>query len=231
MRPCAADILCTLVPGGTNVFGTYRLAVWDAGRDQRFELDDFRSGELERIERSMENLTAVVDFEKWSHDRSVSGATVRIDEKDFRVVDTVHSDQFPDEDLVRRIDIGDLETQRQRVPDLSSNDVGSLAVGDMHRDVGRPDGCELAFRVLNVTAGIQISISGRCSKKLRLIVRSLFLSPFDLCEVFASHPIDESVREERVIHYQEWTASFSRNRAECRLVGLTVSIKELLSCN
>lgn len=84
----------------------------------------------------MENLTAAVDFEKWTHDRSVSGATVGIDEEDFRVVDTVHGNEFPNEDFVWRVDIGNLETQSQRVSNLSGNDIGTLAIGDMHRDVG-----------------------------------------------------------------------------------------------
>jgi hypothetical protein len=64
--------------------------------------------------------------------------------------------QIPDEDLVRRFRIQDLEPELQGIADFGRVDVGAAALRDLHDDVGRVHAAlfeqrwlDLAFNGLN----------------------------------------------------------------------------------
>ena len=116
-----------------------RLTGRQTRRDQTTELDFVRSGKFECVKGRDEDLVALHRLVDDAHDGSVGRATAFIDQQNFVVVDTVEGDQISDEDLVRAVLVDNLETQVERIADLSGDHVRSVGWSDAHDDVGRVD--------------------------------------------------------------------------------------------
>ena len=111
-----------------------RLASGQTRRHQRFELDNVRIGEFESIEGSPEDAGGSIDGVDGTHNLLVGGASARIDQKDFAVVDSVGGDQFAHKDGIGRVLLLNFEEEAERVANLGRRDVATLTGSDFHDD-------------------------------------------------------------------------------------------------
>lgn len=108
-----------------------RGALWVARGHEGPELHHFGGGELEGLEVRVQNLV-FVDPSNGLHDGGVCGAAVAVDEDDLGAVPSVQGNQFPDKDLVRTVDIVDLEPESQVIPDLRGDHILPEHGSDAH---------------------------------------------------------------------------------------------------
>lgn len=119
------------------------LALGQARRDQRLELDDVRRGELERVERRLQDLDGAAGARVHGcygpHDGRVGGTPVAVDQQYLAGVHAVQRDQLADEYLVRRPVVQYVEPEAERVAHLRRVDVAARPVRDAHHHRGRYD--------------------------------------------------------------------------------------------
>lgn len=119
------------------------LALGQARRDQRLELDDVRRGELERVERRLQDLDgaagARVHGGYGPHDGRVGGTPVAVDQQYLASVHAVQRDQLAHEYLVWRPVVQYVEPEAERVAHLRCVHVAARPVRDAHHHRGRYD--------------------------------------------------------------------------------------------
>lgn len=153
------------------------LALGQARRDQRLELNDVGRGELERVKRRLEYLDgagARVHGRYRSHDGRVGGAAVAVDQQYLAGVHAVQGDQLAHEYLVRRPVVQNVEPEAQRVAHLRRVDVAARPVRDPHHHRGRYDERRLLDPVA-ATGPVDDALVGR--GRVRVVRRRVRVAP------------------------------------------------------